>query len=43
MTIEEMKKRKKEFGLSNKKLAELSGVPIGTVQKVFSGETATPR
>ena len=43
MTIEEMKRRKKELGYSNKKLAEVSGVPIGTVQKVFSGETASPR
>ncbi len=43
LTIEEMKKRKKELGYSNKKLAEVSGVPIGTVQKVFSGETASPR
>ena len=43
MTIEEMKRRKKELGYSNKKLAEVSGVPIGTVQKVFSGETSSPR
>ena len=43
MTIEEMKRRKKEFGFSNKKIAELSGVPIGTVQKIFSGETSAPR
>ena len=43
MTLEEMKRRKKEFGFSNKKIAEVSGVPIGTVQKIFSGETAAPR
>ena len=43
MTIDEMKKRKKELGYSNAKLAELSGVPVGTVQKVLSGETESPR
>ena len=36
MTIEEMQRRKKEFGYSNEKLAELSGVPLGTVQKVMT-------
>lgn len=43
MTVEEMKKRKKELGYSNKQLAEISGVPLGTVQKILSGETASPR
>ena len=33
MTVEEMKQRKKELGYSNEKLSELSGVPLGTVQK----------
>ena len=33
MTLEEMQRRKREFGYSNEKLAELSGVPLGTVQK----------
>ena len=37
MTLEEMQRRKREFGYSNEKLAELSGVPLGTVQKVMSG------
>ena len=43
MTIEEMKQRKKELGYSNAQLAELSGVPLGTVQKIFGGATTTPR
>lgn len=43
MTIEEMIQRKKEMGYSNKQLAELSGVPLGTIQKIFSGSTETPR
>ena len=37
MTIEEMKKRKKELGYTNEKVSELSGVPLGTVQKIFAG------
>ncbi len=43
MTIQEMKEKKKELGFSNAKLSELSGVPIGTLQKIFSGETTSPR
>lgn len=43
MNIEEMKQKKKEMGLSNAKVAELADVPLGTVQKVFSGATETPR
>lgn len=43
MTIDEMKQRKKELGLSNKKLAELAGVPEPTIQKLFSGKTSAPR
>ena len=43
MTINEMKEKKKEKGYSYAKIAELSGVPLGTVQKIFSGETESPR
>jgi Uma2 family endonuclease len=43
MKLEEMQRRKKELGYSNEKLAELSGVPLGTVQKVMSGSTKSPR
>ena len=43
MTIEEMKKRKQEKGYSYAQMAELSGVPQGTIQKIFSGETTSPR
>ena len=43
MTIEEMKVKKKEAGLTNAQVAELSGVPLSTVQKVFSKTTASPR
>ena len=43
MTIDEMKEKKREFGYSFKKLSELSGVPLGTIQKIFNGETKSPR
>ena len=43
MTVEEMKKIKEERGYSMSQLSEYSGVPLGTVQKIFSGETKAPR
>lgn len=43
MTISEMKERKKELGYSNAMIAKLSGIPLGTVQKIFSGATSSPR
>ena len=43
MTIEEMKKKKNELGYTNDMVSALSGVPLGTVQKVFAGETKSPR
>lgn len=43
MTVEEMKQRKLQRGYSYAQLSELAGVPLGTVQKIFSGETEHPR
>lgn len=43
MTIEQMKAKKIELGYTNEKLAELTGVPLGTVQKIFAGVTKAPR
>lgn len=43
MTIEEMRRRKKELGYSYEKIAKLSGLPVGTVQKVLGGITKAPR
>ena len=43
MTVEEMKQKKKELGYTYAQIAELSGVPVGTVQKIFTGETVSPR
>ena len=43
MTTEELRARKKALGYTNKMIAELSGVPLSTVQKIFSGATEAPR
>lgn len=43
MTIQEMKEKKREKGYSYAQISELSGVPLGTIQKIFSGETENPR
>lgn len=43
MKVSELKERKKELGYSNEMVAELSGVPLSTVQKVFGGTTSAPR
>lgn len=43
MTIEEMKQKKLQKGYSYAQISELSGVPLGTVQKIFSGDTKHPR
>ena len=42
MTIEEMIRRKKEFGYSCQDIATLSAVPVSTVQKVLSSTTTSP-
>ncbi len=43
MTIKEMQDRKRELGYTNEMIAEKSGVPLGTVQKLFAGFTKAPR
>ena len=43
MTIQEMRDKKKEKGYTYAQMAELSGVPLGTIQKIFSGETEIGR
>ena len=43
MTIEELQERKRELGYTNEMIAEKSGVPLGTVEKVFAGITKSPR
>lgn len=43
MTLDQIKQLKKQFGYSNEQIAKESGVPLGTVQKIFSGLTENPR
>ena len=43
MNVEEMKKKKTELGFSCEQISDRSGVPLGTVQKIFSGITKRPR
>ena len=43
MDIKKLKDRKKQLGYTNKQLSEISGVPLGTIQKIFGNTTANPR
>ena len=43
MTIIEMIQQKKASGLTNQMIADRSGVPLATVQKIFGGSTTSPR
>ncbi len=43
MDISDLKKKKKEAGMTNAGIAELAGIPVSTVNKVFSGATKNPR
>lgn len=43
MNLQELKAKKKKAGMSNSKIAELSGIPLSTVNKIFSGTTKNPR
>ena len=43
MTIEEMKRIKQEKGYSVADISDLTGLPIGTITKIFSGQTVNPR
>ena len=43
MTIQDMKRRKTELGLTNEMLSERSGIPLSTIQKIFCGATKAPR
>ena len=43
MDIKRLKERKKLLGYTNKEVANLSGVPLGTVQKIFGSSTKEPR
>ena len=43
MTIEQMKARKRELGLTSEMIAKAAGVPVSTIQKIFGGITKAPR
>lgn len=42
-SLEKLKNRKKELGWTNQKLSEESGIPVGTLNKIFNGTTRYPR
>lgn len=41
--ISRLKAAKEKRGLTNKSLAQLSGVPLGTLNKIFGSETKDPQ
>ena len=43
LTIEEIRQKKKECGYTNEQLSALSGVPLGTLQKILGSSTKAPR
>lgn len=43
MNIQQMKFYRQQMGYSYAALSKLSGVPLGTIQKIFNGETKSPR
>ncbi|MBO5302841.1 MAG: Uma2 family endonuclease [Lachnospiraceae bacterium] len=43
MDLSSMRYYKQQKGYTFAKLSEVSGVPIGTIQKIFNGETKSPR
>lgn len=38
-----LKERKAKLGITTEELSQLSGVPVGTINKILSGETKSPR
>lgn len=43
MTIEELKRRKKELGYTNEDISRIAQIPLATVEKIFAGITKSPR
>lgn len=43
MTADDLKKKKEEAGMTTAALSKLSGVPVGTINKILNGETKSPR
>ena len=42
MTLDQIRKRKKEMGYSNVQLSNLTDIPLGTLNKILSGATKKP-
>ena len=43
MIADILKQKKEEKGLTTETLSKLSGVPVGTINKILNGETKSPR
>lgn len=43
MGLDYIKKRKNELGITTEELSEQSGVPVGTLNKILSGQTSDPK
>lgn len=43
MNLDEIRQKKKQYGYTNLQMAEKSGLPLATVQKVLGGTTKAPR
>lgn len=43
MGIEYIKEKKNELGMTTEELSSLSGVPIGTLNKILAGQTTDPK
>ena len=43
LTLTEMRELKRQFGMTNEDVAEMTGVALSTVQKVFGGTVKAPR
>ena len=43
MLYEKLNQQKKKMGITTEQLSRLSGVPVGTINKILRGETKAPR
>ena len=43
MTLSQMQYYKQQHGYSYDQLSQLTGIPKGTIQKIFTGVTKSPR
>lgn len=43
MLYEKLNEQKKKMGITTEQLSKLSGVPVGTINKILRGETKAPR